>query len=353
MIRAAFAIPGDLATRTGGYAYARALIAAAPSAGLTLDHLALPDGFPHPTAEVIQRTGARLAERPGPILIDGLALGALPAALLNGLDGPLVALCHHPLAFESGLPGDVVEALRRSEADALASCAQILVPSEATARDVAAMGVPAERVTVAVPGLEPALPASRIGDPPTILSVGALTPRKGHDLLIDALARLADRPWHCVIAGPVDRDPIWAEMLGRRAAKTGLSARISFAGAQDRAGLEALYRTADIFCLPSRHEGYGMVFAEAMMRGLPILATRVGALPELVPAGTADAAGLLVPADDVAALADGLLALLDNPVATTAMAAAGRRHALGLPRWAHTARIVSRTMAKAIREMAG
>ncbi|MEM9198365.1 MAG: glycosyltransferase family 4 protein [Pseudomonadota bacterium] len=343
-MKASFAIPGDLETRTGGYGYARALIAAAPKAGLTLTHLPLPDGFPHPTAEALDRTRAVLSATQGPLLIDGLALGVLPAEWVRALHGPVIALCHHPLALETGLTGDVATMLAQTEAAALSACAEVIVPSPATARDLGEIGVPAHKLTVAPPGLERARAASRLGDPPVILSVGTLTPRKGHDVLIDALAAIVALPWHCVIAGPVDRDPVWAEMLFRRAAASGLSERVTFAGAQDSDGLNALYAAADIFCLPSRHEGYGMVFAEAMMRGLPVIAARSGAVPDLVPTREADdvgAAGLLVPPGEAPALGAAIEALLRDPMRRGALAAAARAHALSLPEWDDTARIVA------------
>jgi glycosyltransferase involved in cell wall biosynthesis len=330
-MRAAFAIPGDLATPTGGYAYARALLLAAPAAGLTLAHLALPGGFPHPDAAALAETARALAGVPGPVLVDGLALGAMPQAVVRAARGPVVALCHHPLWLEGGIDPATAERLRESEAAALALCAAVIVPSPATARDVADLGVPGDRITIAPPGLDRADAAPRAGTPPVILSVGSLTPRKGHDTLIAALGLLADRPWTCVIAGADDRDPAWAATLRDRAAA--LPGRVRIIGAVDRDALDALYAGADIFCLPSRHEGYGMVFAEAMMRGLPIVAARAGAVPEVVP----QAAGLLVPPGDAAALAGALARLLDDPEAARATAAAGRAHALTLPGWTDTA----------------
>ena len=152
-----------------------------------------------------------------------------------------------------------------------------------------------------------------------LLSVGTLTPRKGHDLLIEALARLADLPWTCRIIGSPDRAPATAADLRARIARHGLQSRIILAG--ETADLSAAYGAADVFVLASRHEGYGMVFAEAMQHGLPIIATTAGAIPEAVPSG----AGILVPPDDVAALAGALAQLIRDP-ALRARYAAGRPH---------------------------
>lgn len=339
-MRATFAIPGDLATRTGGYAYARALIGAAPEQGLTLEPLALPGGFPFPSGAELDETARLLAGAAGPVLIDGLALGALPVTVLREVSGPLVGLCHHPLALETGLEPAEAARLRDSEAAALALCAHVVVPSVGTARAVTELGVAEGRITVAPPGLEPAEPAPRRGDPPVILSVGALVPRKGHDILIAALHGLAELTWRAVVAGP-ERDPGWAARL--REMSAGLEGRLTLAGPQDAAGLDRLYAGADIFCLPSRHEGYGMVFAEAMMRGLPLVACRAGAVPELVPSQ----AGLLVPPDDPGALAAALSRLLRAPGDAAGMGAAGRAHALSLPGWAETAARVAHALREA------
>ncbi len=334
----AFAIPGDLSTPTGGYAYDRALIAASPGAGLALRHLALPGGFPFPQAGAIAAVADALAGAGAPLLVDGLALGALPVAAIGRAARPLVALCHHPLGLETGLAPDVAAALIAGEAAILAQVNHVIVTSATTGATVTAqLGVPADRITVAPPGLARAPAAPRHGEPPLILSVGSLIRRKGHDLLIAALAGIADRPWTCVIAGAADRGGDWAATLDHQIAGAGLKGRVMLRGALDPAALEALYASADLFCLPSRYEGYGMVFAEAMMRGLPVVALHAGAVPEVVP----DTVGILTPPEDVPALARALARLLDDRATAARMSAAARAHALCLPDWDATARTVA------------
>jgi glycosyltransferase involved in cell wall biosynthesis len=332
---ATLAVPGDLETPTGGYEYARRLLAAAPEAGLTLTHLALPGGFPEPSEAAIRESFARLAATPGPLLVDGLAHGALPAAGLRPLGPRLAALHHHPLGLETGLAPD--EAARRlaAEAAALAETRVVICTSRTTAATLAErLHVPPERITVALPGLDPAPKAPRRGDPPVLLGVGTISRRKGWDVLAEALAPLSDLPWRAEIAGAEDREPEATRALETRLAALGLTDRVRLLGALSREELDRRYAAADLFVLPSRYEGYGMVVAEALARGLPVVATTAGALPE-----AAGDAAELVPPDDPAALTAALRRLIESPAERDALAAKalGRR----FPTWTETAAAVA------------
>lgn len=340
MTAAHFAIPGDPATPTGGYVYDARVTAAS---GGALAPLPLPEGFPAPSEAELSAARAALMGVEGPIVIDGLAYGALPASLIEGLPRRPVALCHHPLGLEPGLTSIDAARLIASERAALALAAHTIVTSEATRRTlIADFGLAEAAVTVAPPGLDRAPPAAAYrkesapaaitGAAPVILTVASLTPRKGHDTLIAALEVLKDRPWRCRLVGPDDRDGAWADGLRMQAAAAGLADRIEFSGAMSREGLDAAYGAADLFCLPSRYEGYGMVFDEAMMRALPVVACAAGAVPDVVP----PAAGTLLPPDDPDALADALDDYLGDPAKRAAAGAAGRAHALTLPDWTAT-----------------
>jgi glycosyltransferase involved in cell wall biosynthesis len=317
MAAVTFAVPGSLDQPTGGYKYDRQVIGGLRQRGCEVDVIDLGDGFPHPTPETVQAALPRLRRVPAgqPIVVDGLALGVLPevAAALRS-SHRVIALVHHPLALESGLTPAEVAALRDSERAALAAVSRVVVTSPATRRVlVADYGVPAEMITVALPGTESAdgaavrrRPAEAINRTIHLLAVGAVVPRKGHDILIEALNQLADLNWQLVIAGDCKRDRATAMELASTIMRKRLGPRICLAGAVSEYQLAALYRQADLFVLASRFEGYGMAYAEAISHGLPVIGTRVGAVPDTVPAG----AGILVPPDDVAALAAGLRAMI-------------------------------------------
>ncbi len=337
MPEVSFAIPGDLESRTGGYAYARALLATPPVAGWRLTHLQLPGDFPQPDEADLAATASALRAAPADrlLLVDGLAFGCFPDWLLEEQRGRWVALVHHPLALETGVDPERAAVLRESERRALAVSAAVIVTSHETARElVRSYGVPEGRITVAEPGTRrPEAPAPRDGARPCLLSVGTLSPRKGQDCLVQALARLKDLDWRCRLVGSNTREPAAAARVRALIAEHDLAARVELTGEMDEATLATAYRAADVFVLPSYYEGYGMAFAEALSHGLPIVACPTGAVPQTVPA----AAALFVPPGDAGALAGALRQLLTDRVLAEAKAAAAWRAGADLPSWQDTA----------------
>jgi glycosyltransferase involved in cell wall biosynthesis len=341
MRRLAFAIPGDLAALTGGYAYDRALAAHLPATGWTADIVGLSGEFPFPTAQTLRETEARLLALPArmPILVDGLAYGALRPEFLKRSDRRWAALVHHPLALETGLTQGQAQRLRENETAALAAARLVIATSPHTMHALGKdYGVSADRLRCATPGTEPAT-GRRHGrtSPPVLLTVASLIPRKAHDVLVDALARLRDLPWHALFVGDSERDPQTAARIRRRIDATGLAGRIEITGPLQGEALEAAYRRADMFVLPSRHEGYGMVFAEALAHGLPIVACAAGAVVDTVPPD----AGRLAPPDDPDALARLLRTLLTDDTLHAVLSQAAWRHGQTLPSWTDTAAAVA------------
>lgn len=338
-----FAVPGDLANPTGGYAYDRRIIEGLAALGWRTAVVDLGDGFPFPTNAARAAARTRLAALPigPPIVIDGLAFGALPeAAAALGATRSLVALVHHPLALETGLSAAASASLRASERTALACARHVIATSTTTARLLAAdYDVPSERLSVVEPGTERvATGPRRVESVIALLSVGAVVPRKGYDVLVAALARLKHLPWRLVIAGDCGRSVDTFRRLVADVAALGLSDRVRLAGTVTAEELASLYASADLFVLPSRFEGYGMAYAEAIAHGVPVIGTNAGAIPETVPAD----AGVLVPPDDVDILAATLQRLMDNPAERERLAAGAR--ATAFPSWRGQAALFARAL---------
>jgi len=341
MTRAAFAIPGDIELPTGGYMYDRRVLALLPQSGIEARHLPLPGSFPDPTLPDLEETARVLASVPAdePILIDGLAYGAMPRSIVDAAKAPIVALVHHPLCLETGLSDARRRTLRALETDALEIAGRVVVTSDVTRRTlIGEFAVPERKITVAEPGTDPAPRAvgSR-GGPLHLLSVGSVVPRKAFDLLVRALGTLRDAQWRLTIAGPIDRNAESLAALHAAIADTGLEDRIAIVGAVDSRRLAALYTEADVFIMASLYEGYGMVLAEAMARGLPIVCTTGGAAAETVP----DAAALKVPPADKGALALAIGRVVGDAALRGRLADASWSAGQKLPRWEDTARIIA------------
>ncbi len=276
-------------------------------------------------------------------VIDGLALPAF-GDRLERLPQPWVALVHHPLALETGLDAADAAALADVERRLLAAADRVIVTSPRTRRDLAAYGVADARVGVVLPGTERAPLARGSGGPDlALLCVASLTPRKGHLVLLEALAALRELPWQLTCVGSPERDPACARTIARAIERLGLGGRVRLIGEQPEAGLQPFYDAADLFVLASHHEGYGMVLAEALARGLPIVATTAGAIPDTVPA----TAGLLVPPGDPPALAKALRRLLLEPELRRDLAAGARAARDRLPGWAEAARAFAAELERA------
>jgi len=346
MTRVFFLIPGDLSLPTGGYAYDRRVLALLGREGIDATHVELPCSFPAPSQADLAETARIVGALPtdSVLLIDGLAFGAMPPALIANFKRPVVALCHHPLALEAGLSPARASDLKASETSALASAREVIVTSSATrgilVRD---FGVPAYRITVAVPGTDPAQRSNGgPGDRLTLLAVGSVVPRKGYDVLVRALAALPKNSWCLDIVGAVDRAPQTTDDLRDLIKNTELATRVRLLGAVSDERLQQLYLGADLFVMSSHFEGYGMVLAEAMSRGLPIVSTTGGAAVDTVP----DAAALKVAPGDVEALTSALHDVMSDTDLRSRMGDASWRSGQSLPRWADTARTIATVLRK-------
>ena len=330
-----FVIPGDLETPTGGYGYDRRIIAGLRAQGWSVTVRTLDASFPLPSRAALddaQRQFAHLPEQ-ALVLIDGLALGAMPQiAQAHAPRLRLVALVHHRLAAERGLAPELTLDLARSERLALEAVRHVIVTSTATKHALRELGVEPPRVSVVEPGTDAAPLARRVrGATLRLLCVATLIPRKGHDLLFKALAALQPLRWHLTCIGRLTRDPETVALLRAQLRQLGLAERVTFAGEMHAAELSQVYGDTDLFVLPTHFEGYGMVVAEALAHGLPVISTRVGAIAELV--GTQ--AGLLVAPADAGLLREALTRVMLEPGLLDSLAAGAAAVRSSLPDWQH------------------
>ena len=338
MARCVFAIPGDLDTPTGGYTYARKVIPFLAER-FELQICKLPHTFPFPSSLDLEVTAKALAaaDRSGAVfLIDGLAFGTFPAALIETLRSPIAVLLHHPLGLEEGPSASQKNALLKSEETALKYAAHIVVSSAATAKDVSRLfSMDPSRITVAEPGVMRGTRSSapEPGAPLHIVSVGTVVPRKGYNVLLDAFDLIRDLNWRATIAGALDRSEDAVQTLKAKIAQYGLSQRVTLAGALNERSISALYTSGDIFALASLYEGYGMAFAEAMAHGLPVVASGDGAVKDTVPAE----AGIYCETGNARTFADALRTLIVDGEIRRAKADEAWRHAATLPSWDNTA----------------
>ena len=377
-------VPGDLETRTGGYGYDRRIIAGLRGRGWVVEVVRLDEGFPAPSPSARAHAADAFAAIPDGslVLADGLALGALPDEAERARDRlRIIALVHHPLTDETGIDAALAAALEISERRALAAAHAVVVTSRLTAGRIADFGVAADRIFIVEPGTDRAPIArgsanssqrsalsgtpsaaghepSAIGHQPSevvLLCVATLTPRKGYEILIDALAAIPYRHWRLTCAGSVDRDPSTVARVRARLRDSSLEDQVRLAGDLDAAALAAEYDRADLFVLPTLYEGYGMAVAEALARGLPVVSTATGAIEDLVlrTAGVTLAAdpgaGIVVPPGDLPAFTAALARAIGDPVLRASLAANARCVRDRLTTW----EVAAAAMERALEHAAG
>ena len=331
---------------TGGNIYDRRVCAGLAEAGW--DVVVAPVAAERPAAGPGARADLARAVSAIPdgetVLIDGLLASPAAAQLLPHIARiRMTVLLHMPLATALDAPHDA--STEHSERSVLRAAAAVVVTSEWTRRQVVTRySVPASRVHVARPGVNPvATPARPVRG--QLICVGVLGHHKGQDVLIEALAGLADRDWHCLLAGPLDRDPDFTERLRARVSCLGFGRRVRLAGVLTHATLSHAYTTADLLVAPSRAETYGMAVTEALAHGVPVIAAAVGGLPEAL-GTTADGTrpGQLVPAGDPAALAAALGDWLGDERHRQRLRAAARQRRSALGGWEETIREIAEAL---------
>ncbi|HWD01782.1 MAG TPA: glycosyltransferase family 4 protein [Amycolatopsis sp.] len=308
----AFVLPGnvdDVTEPSGGNTYDRRMCESLPGVGVPVLQVAVPGAWPEPGPAGRARLERALAALPDDtrVLVDGLIACGVPDVMVpNARRLRLGVLVHLPLADETGLDPEHAAELDARERETLRAVRQVVATSATAARAlVRRHGLPASRVDVVEPGVDPAPLASGTDGVSRLVCVAAVTPRKGQDVLLEALARVPGLTVDFV--GSLTRAPDYVDELRWSVRRLGLGDRVSFRGPKAGARLDAAYDRADLVLLPSHAETYGMVVTEALARGIPVVASDVGGVPDAL-GRSADgvAPGLLVPPGDVAALAAAL-----------------------------------------------
>ena len=274
------------------------------------------------------------------VVVDGLIASALPDVIVPEVDRlRLVIVLHMPLG---GMSAQAAE-LERS---VLSNVAAVVTTSQWTRRWVLDhYALRSERVHVAEPGAEITDLASGTPSGGSLLCVGAVKPAKGHDVLVMALATLQDLQWHCTCVGAVDLDARFVERIRAQAAESRIAGRLSFLGPLKDSDLDSAYNSADVLVSASRAETYGMVVTEALARGLPVVATNVGGVPEALDGSTdTTRPGLLVAPGDPNGLAAALREWLEDGDQRQRLRKAAQARRLALSDWDHTARRLARVL---------
>jgi glycosyltransferase involved in cell wall biosynthesis len=348
-------VPGsidDPARPSGGNAYDRRVCQGLAALGWAVHE--------HPIAGAWPRSGAaghaalaRAVEQipdGSVVLLDGLIASAAPKALVpHARRLRQVVLVHMPLGHRP--PADEAGAVRARERAVLAAADAVVTTSAWTRRRLAELyGLGTSRMHVAEPGVDAAglAPGTAAGD--SLLCVAAVTPDKGHDVLLDALAKAADLSWRCVCVGSLDRDRAFADGVRRATQIKGLGERVCFAGTRTGPELDRAYAAADVLVLASHAETYCMVVAEALARGLPVIVAEVGGVTEALGHGEdGDRPGLLVPPGDPVALGAAVRAWLGDAELRGRLRRAAHERRASLRGWPATTSVLAGILAGAAR----
>jgi glycosyltransferase involved in cell wall biosynthesis len=331
---------------TGGNIYDRRVCAGLAEAGWDVLVTTVAPGWPVPGRSGRADLARIVSAIPdgATVLIDGLIASSAAAQLLPHAGRiRMTVLLHMPLATALDPHHDA--SAERSERAVLRAATSVVATSEWTRQQILTRyAIPVGQVHVARPGVDlVAAPARPV--PGHLICVGVLGPHKGQDILVEALADLAERDWHCMLAGPLDRHPDFVEQLRARITRLGYDHRVRLAGVLTGEALSHAYTAADLLVAPSRSETYGMTVTEALAHGLPVIAAAAGGLPEAL-GSTSDGTlpGQLVPPRDPAALAAALGDWLGDEQHRHRLRAAARQRRSTLCGWDQTTQEIANAL---------
>ncbi|MBO0870368.1 MAG: glycosyltransferase family 4 protein [Micromonosporaceae bacterium] len=327
---------------SGGNLYDRHLLRGLTAAGWSVQEHPIRGSWPAAVPAAHAALARMLATLPDNalVMLDGLVASGVPEVLVPEAKRlRLVVLMHMPLAgAAAGDPG---------ERDVLRAAAAVVTTSAWTRQRLLELyQLPGKPVHVATPGVDPAPPGTGSAGGDRLLCVAAVTRQKGYAVLAEALAQVADAPWSCLCVGSREREPEFVAELEEKLDGYGLAERVQLLGVRTGEKLAARYAEADLLVLASFGETYGMVVTEALARGVPVLATEVGGVPEaLGRAPDGGLPGLLVPPGEPDALARALRAWLADPALRDQLRARASARRGTLTDWSATAEAVSKALA--------
>lgn len=336
-----FILPGDVddpELPSGGNVYDRRISRELTALGRSVREVTVGGTWPRPDPAARNALDRALGSAaPGTlVVVDGLVACGVPEIVVPHASRlRLVVLVHMPLGDETGADPSL-DALERSTLHA--AWAVVTTSARTADRLVRHHGLPAERVHVVTPGTD-RTPLSS-GD--ELLCLASLTPHKGQDVLVEALASVADLGWACTLAGPVRRSPAFAAHVRDLVERHGLSGRVTITGPLTGQRLARTWMRAGLLVLPSRSETYGMVVTEALARGIPVLASAAAEALGRAPDGSVP--GILVPPGDAGALAKGLREWLTDPALRESLRRSARSRRDSLVTWDTAARVMDRIL---------
>jgi glycosyltransferase involved in cell wall biosynthesis len=340
----------DPARPSGGNIYDRRVCRGLAAQGWVVHEHSVPGFWTRPGADSFAALSGAVERIPDDavVLLDGLIASTAPEVLVpQARRLRLVVLVHMPLGHRPRA-SDEHDTRTRERAVLRAAAAVVTTSAWCRRRLIELYELPADRLHIVEPAVDPADLAAGSADGGALLCVAAVAFDKGHDVLLDALATVPDHSWHCACVGSLDREPAFARSIRRHAMNGGLHNRVDFPGPRTGFDLDRSYATADLLVLPSRAETYGMVITEALAHGLPVVASEVGGVTEAL--GHADDGtrpGLLVSPDDAPALGAAIRAWLEDAGLRRRLRRAARERRASLAGWSSTTTAIADVIAHA------
>ncbi|ABY33414.1 MAG TPA: glycosyl transferase family 1 [Chloroflexus aurantiacus] len=328
-LRIAFLTVGDPQRRTGGYLYHREVFRCWQARNQPVEEIVLGPADVAGQIAASNRAGQLVeAGRYDVIVVDALARAVVAPWLAHWQRlCPLVTLVHElPTVAGASDPREYEWEQMLLRADALVAV------SDDGANTLIARGVEAARIHIASGGCDRLLSRMPVGKAreELVIAVAQWIPRKNLAHLVRVWGQVAEHPWRLELIGESDADPVYAGEVWQAIQHCPANVIVRGVLADDE--LAERYARASLFALPSRFEGYGLVFAEALACGLPVIAGAVGPVPALVGAG-----GMLVHPDDEQALSVALRTVMRDAHLRQHLSTAARQRASTLPRWQDTA----------------